>query len=171
MKINTYGSNSQINVLGIYASINGIGVIVVQYTPAEKPITIIDEIIKNNPGKIESVQRRIKDWVLTYKIKYFFGNEIAESVYEPKTHVKSNGEIYQGWERIEISAEHMMFLVQCNLTKLAFNPDLIEVWKKEIDNFELEKAKSGEVSYLRINSLACVLKGVELNTTPPLYAV
>lgn len=163
---------SSIHLLGIFADTNGIGMIVIKYYhPDIKRIDVIEEKVEPGAHEIENFQQTKKEWKDKYKIKHFFGNEIAVHIVKEKTSFNNDGIPTAGWQDVNITPEHMKCLVQWNIKKLRISENIKHNWRTEMEDFDFYKVENKLVTYFRIYALGCILKGLDVDTTRPLFTI
>lgn len=135
------------SVIGMYADLDGIAIVVVQVMHKYDYTHVVDDFIVHNIRDIESCKNVFQSFKEKYNIKYFLGNKLAHSITKEKTHFANDGSVYDGWETLEINIENLIFSVQSNIKYLKFKEQLISHWKRELDTFDIYLIRNEKKSY------------------------
>jgi len=150
------GDSSGTCVMGLFASIEGIAVVVIKVFSDMRRWDFIAEYVSTDIDADISEAEIIKFTEL-YNIQHFLGNDIASSLVNKNSSTNKQGIVTNGWETINLGAEHMLFLVQANIKYLGVTEALIPGLEYDLKNFDLRDVRLNERHYPRISAIAAVI--------------
>ncbi|MBW4450642.1 MAG: hypothetical protein KME38_28390 [Spirirestis rafaelensis WJT71-NPBG6] len=153
-------ANSGTYVMGLFASIDGIAIVVIKVFSDMRRWDFVAEYVNSNINADISECEIIKFTEL-YDIQHFLGNDIASSLVNKNSIKNKQGIVTSGWETINLGAEHMLFLVQANIKHLGVTEVLIPGLEYDLRNFDLRDVRLNERHYPRISAIASVIAGAK----------
>ena len=153
-------ANSGAYVMGLFASIDGIAVVVIKVFSDMRRWDFVAEYVSANIDADVSEKEIIKLTEI-YNIQHFLGNDVGSSLVNKNSSTNKRGIITSGWETINSSAEKMLFLVQSNIKYLGVTEALIPGLEYDLKNFDLRDVRLNERHYPRISAIASVIAGAK----------
>lgn len=153
-------ANSGAYVMGLFASIDGIAIVVIKVFSDMRRWDLIAEYVSTNiDADISEVE--IDKLTEQYNVQHFLGNDIASSLVNKNSNINNKGVVTSGWETITLRAEHMLFLVQANIKYFGVKEALIPGLEYDLKNFDLKDVRLNERHYPRISAIASVIAGAK----------
>lgn len=153
-------ANSGAYVMGLFASIDGIAIVVIKVFSDMRRWDFVAEYVNSNIDADIS-EAEIAKFTEQYNIQHFLGNDIASSLVNKNSSTNKQGVVTSGWETISSGAEKMLFLVQSNIKYLGVAEALVPNLEYDLKNFDLRDVRLNERHYPRISAIATVISGAK----------
>lgn len=140
------------NIIGCYASIEGIAAVVVKVFQDNSQYEIVDSLVRRRLG-LKPIVDDLLGLADIHQAKYIIGNSLVENIYRGGT-LSKNYELPVDiqWETNEINVEKLLFLTESYLNedRLKLSADVEDVIDKELRSFDLQQYREDGRASLRL---------------------